>query len=250
MSDPLGTTLSWRGRGERGFTLIELMLAVSLILVLLAILLPALWRARGLAQRVSCSMALHGLGIAAATYGSDSFGELPPYYVTPGVWMDTFPMEVNNQDSINLGPLQPYVGDPATFYCVTQTDATSPSLAYNSKANPWNHGKGKKATGLSSSFATRSRDYAPDGLPRWTLQNYENKVIYTDFTAVDNWKGHGRLTGTIRAPHSGEGVNRLFGDGAVFWAGDARIQQQRPINSKEPNKKDLAEYYQLLDVLP
>lgn len=59
-------------RDRRGFTLIELLVSVAIIGILMAILLPALARAREAARRSSCANNLHQLTIAMKMYASEN----------------------------------------------------------------------------------------------------------------------------------------------------------------------------------
>lgn len=61
---------------RRGFTLIELLVVISILAVLIALLMPAIERARESARRVACAANLRGTGIAATLYDLD-FKELP-----------------------------------------------------------------------------------------------------------------------------------------------------------------------------
>jgi prepilin-type N-terminal cleavage/methylation domain-containing protein len=63
---------------KHGFTLVELLVVISILAVLMAVLLPALGKARRLARRAVCASNLRQVGIAIATYGAmDSYGRLP-----------------------------------------------------------------------------------------------------------------------------------------------------------------------------
>jgi prepilin-type N-terminal cleavage/methylation domain-containing protein len=64
---------------RRGFSLVELLVVIGIIAVLVAILLPALGRARAQAQSVACSSNQRQVAIAILMYANDNKGVLPPY---------------------------------------------------------------------------------------------------------------------------------------------------------------------------
>jgi prepilin-type N-terminal cleavage/methylation domain-containing protein len=69
------------GRFRCAFTLVELLVVITIIALLAALLLPALARAREKAKAVKVHAELYGLGLALQMYADDSEGQLPPVRV-------------------------------------------------------------------------------------------------------------------------------------------------------------------------
>jgi len=67
-----------------GFTLVELLVVVSIIAVLISILLPSLSKAREQAKQAKCAANLSGLGKSNATYGAEWDGWFPGSPATTG----------------------------------------------------------------------------------------------------------------------------------------------------------------------
>lgn len=186
---------SRRGSGKTGFTLIELLVVISIIAVLIALLLPALSRAKALANSVVCESNLHQLITADIEYLQQK-GAPKGMTSDPGGggynWFETLAQEFSSrplpQTPINWAPPAP-PGQPQSPQnglpeveekLLTCPAATEPPLTdaadalwagteYGTATNEWSFNWGRPVTGdycfnaWDSNFFTSSRFYTPAG---------------------------------------------------------------------------------------
>jgi prepilin-type N-terminal cleavage/methylation domain-containing protein len=104
-----------------GFSLVELLVVIAVIGLLLSILVPALGRARGQADVITCKARLRQLGLGALMYAEDNEARLAvdPAMLGPshengltGKWVDN-----PHLDLVQL--LTSYVETPELYYCQT-----------------------------------------------------------------------------------------------------------------------------------
>jgi prepilin-type N-terminal cleavage/methylation domain-containing protein len=112
-----------------GFTLVELLVVIGIIAVLVAILLPALTKARAAANRTVCMSNLRQLGTAIQMYGNEFHGIWPRFLdrdPTSGAIQDSAATTsfAWGKDSFlyplgryGVGLLYPYLRHRDVFYC-------------------------------------------------------------------------------------------------------------------------------------
>src|SRR5690242_6982442 len=76
--EPMGRTMKSHSK-RRAFTLVELLVVISIIGMLMALLLPAVQQAREAGRRNTCNINMHNLGLAFANITSASGGHYPGY---------------------------------------------------------------------------------------------------------------------------------------------------------------------------
>ena len=81
---PYGGIIS---RSRRGFTLVELLVVIGILVVLMAILLPTLTIARESARKARCTAGLRNIGAAMTAYGADNQGQLPVHAGNGNNWL-------------------------------------------------------------------------------------------------------------------------------------------------------------------
>jgi type II secretory pathway pseudopilin PulG len=124
-------------RGERGFTLVDVLVSLAVITVLIGILLPSFNMVRESARRVQCASNLRQIGLGLHMYGQSSNDHLPPSVYLPASTagranvpyspelMDTLrtsPAEFPTRpwghwDGLGLLFQSAYLSAPGVYYC-------------------------------------------------------------------------------------------------------------------------------------
>jgi prepilin-type N-terminal cleavage/methylation domain-containing protein/prepilin-type processing-associated H-X9-DG protein len=151
---------------QKGFTLVELLAVIGIVVLLIAILLPALQRARATAQLVSCQSNLRQIGMAMQSYAIEQRGYLcpprAPAYAGSGAGNDLYwytalwePLGLERGlTSLQRAARAPWVGTP--LYCPSrgETSSTTRSYGVNQYLHPVHNNSGFWSYGWGAANAS------------------------------------------------------------------------------------------------
>jgi prepilin-type N-terminal cleavage/methylation domain-containing protein len=212
------------GQSSGGFTLIELLVVMVISALLVAILLPALGRAREDGRRAACASNLHQAHLAFACYAEEYNGLAPIGYRSASKQFNSMIYSTTAGGQwVLFGLLVKggYVPEHAALYCPSETNL---KFAYNTAQNPW-PAVGTPTANIQAGYASRPERELPDDLsapnpgmvspflPR--LADFQLKAILGDLTAAAN---------RVRMRHR-DGMNVLYGNGSARWVPLAAFAQ-------------------------
>lgn len=159
---------------KNGFTLVELLVVISIIALLLSILMPSLQKARAQAQTVVCNSNLKQIMLAISMYTSENSNRMPVYNSNPtpttGIdWIDRIIPYLgrNNQFSNAMGRMESKV-----FRCG--------AYKYN-KSSPWADYLRNACYGYNAWFI----DGAASGYTATHMKNKGKSGVYYTIKSTD-----------------------------------------------------------------
>ena len=209
-----------------GFTLVELLVVISVLTVLIALLLPALGAARSASTRVASMSNQRQLAVAIMRYADDFQDRVPlGYSLGPGEGWKQYNYLLRTNPAGGI-PAMRWMGllyehgaftSPEAFYCPAERD---PLMQYDTENNPWppdDTAPPGKSTRVG--YGTRpmigwpfpSNAPQPDDMPRLSRLSPRTAIL------VDLIHKPERLAYRHRT-----GVNVTHADGSLRW-------QPRPV---------------------
>ena len=212
---------------KRAFTLVELLVVISIMAIMIALLLPALGSARASAIDTQCKANLRSTHQLLYSFASDQRGNLPLGYRGGRMQWNTMVYSGTSGKFVLFGRLftDGYLDDGAALYCPAETASKQ---QYDTPDNPWPPGANASANteGGYASYPFLDWVWAstPDDLSppkRWpnldTLEPAQPLIA----------DGVG-LPDRLDSRHV-DGVHVLYADAAVAWRN--RVDFESPLSA-------------------
>lgn len=256
LNEQLATCVICRNR--KGFSLLELLVVLSISSLLTGLLMPTLSTARESARRVACGAHQREIGHAISMYAGDHRGRIPVATVLdqqnpdptelslarkayeagsplPKVEFSrpTVPQPLSDDNWDALGRLKKwhYCDSPDCFYCPSHEGDQQVS----DLADEWYEGTRTTNDALYTNYHYVGHKDWRTGQRRRLLEG--SRLVL----AADSMRTKGDFS-------HGTGMNLLLGDGSVKWKDDVRIRPQLPFVPLESGSRDLDVIYDIFGI--
>lgn len=205
--------------GRSAFTLVELLVVIGVIALLIALLLPALGKAKQAAAKTACLSNLRQVHQAFHLYAMNNDGQVPLGHRSASKQFNSMVYSTTAGGRWVLFGLLQQAGlfsSPSVLFCPAEHN---PKFMFDTPDNPWPARDVPPTKNVQAGYGARPEREIPDdlsapppamqpfALPR--LEKFKSRAIFADLTAARN---------RVLSRH-GNGVNVLYGDGSARWVG-------------------------------
>jgi len=208
-----------------GFTLVELLVVTGIVAVLIAILLPALGKAREAANRTACLSNLRHIHQAFHLYSLASRDQVPVGYRTASKQFNSMIYSTTAGGKwVLFGLLYDggFLRDCRALYCPSEKN---PKFEFDTPDNPLPARGVAPTANIQAGYGARPDTQLPDDLANPPATNppfvmprlirFHSHAILADLTAA--------RTRVITRHRTG--INVLYGDGSAHWVDLKRVDQ-------------------------
>ncbi len=201
------------------FSLVELLVVIGILAALIALLLPAVARAREAANRAVCLSNLRQVHQAFVLYALSNGDRVPLGYRRDPVPSEQFNSMVYSRTTSAYCLFGWLLNDrllrqPRVLYCPSEQD---PRQQFDTSPNPWPTAGVTPAANVYAGYGCRPQVALPDlpdgSVPLPRLGQFHNGAIFADLVST---------AGRVDTRHR-SGVNVLYGDGSARWVGRGPI---------------------------
>jgi prepilin-type N-terminal cleavage/methylation domain-containing protein/prepilin-type processing-associated H-X9-DG protein len=222
-----GARVSGLGNRQNGFTLVELLVTISIIGLLAGLSIPAIKAAQDKAKQAACSSNLKQLGVALSSYLAENNGVFPGHHTMSGimVWPHRLRPYLGNNHDLFWCPAE----DRNTKWPVTYT---SPTPHSNPQLASYGYYQGETPFRPTTRFSYGYNDWGtgPGGLgasvddPNNPLPRIANIAKPSQMVAIGDTTSDGRWDTAIDPYNDTEAPRGRHGGGANMLCVDGHVE--------------------------
>lgn len=232
-----------RNKTRNGFTLVELLVVIAIIGILVALLLPAVQKARASARRMQCSSRMRQVGIGLHGFANTHNGRLPEVrghgFPDEESWIFTLAPYLEDVDQMRICP-----DDVAGPERLANKETSYALNGYLSIVLDLDLGGGTKIRNVHGSVKNINKVKATSK----TIVLFEGtENIHNDHLHSYDWFSEGNInqgkvfdfvSGEVAVDRHGGVANYLYLDGHISTIGSDQIQEwcSIPFNFATPQK--------------